>query len=152
MKELDIFPLTWEKEKTGIIVCMGKVAYSVLLKLFINGNERCHTNDAPPPSKTRSNYQVHTLVYVTVNVPHRCNSRGWPVELMRFDINLWAVMEQHVPYFYDTSDIVRSIRYYTPTGKAILFRSSYNVKLNRVFHTHKKKKNNVYQYILLCNC
>jgi len=29
----------------GSIACMGKAA-SVLLKLFINGNERCHTTDA----------------------------------------------------------------------------------------------------------
>jgi len=32
---------------SGIIVCMGKIAASVLLKLFINGNERCYTTDAP---------------------------------------------------------------------------------------------------------
>jgi len=25
----------------------GKIAASVLLKLFISGNERCHTTDAP---------------------------------------------------------------------------------------------------------
>jgi len=30
-------------KSTGIIGCMGKVAASVLLTLFINGNERCHT-------------------------------------------------------------------------------------------------------------
>jgi len=27
--------------------CMGKIASSVLLKLSVNGNERCHTTDVP---------------------------------------------------------------------------------------------------------
>ena len=31
----------------GIIACMGKIAAWVLLKLFINGNERCYTTGAP---------------------------------------------------------------------------------------------------------
>jgi len=29
------------------IACMGKIAVSVLLKLFISGNEKNHTTDAP---------------------------------------------------------------------------------------------------------
>jgi len=32
---------------SGSITCMGKIAALVLLKLFINDNERCHTTDAP---------------------------------------------------------------------------------------------------------
>ena len=28
------------------IACMKQIAASVLLKLFINGNESCHTNEA----------------------------------------------------------------------------------------------------------
>jgi len=35
------------KGKYQSIVCMGKIAASVLLKLFINGFKRWHTNDAP---------------------------------------------------------------------------------------------------------
>ena len=30
----------------GHIVCMVKIAASVVLKLFMNGNEKCHTTDA----------------------------------------------------------------------------------------------------------
>ena len=40
----------WEERKSLmsiIIACMGKIAGSVLLKLFINGYERWHTIDAP---------------------------------------------------------------------------------------------------------
>jgi len=33
-------------KSSGSIAGMGKIAASVLLKLFINVNERCHTNDA----------------------------------------------------------------------------------------------------------
>ena len=29
-----------------IIACLGKIAAPVKLKLFINGNEKCHTTDA----------------------------------------------------------------------------------------------------------
>jgi len=29
------------------IVCMGKIAASVLMKLFINENGKCHSTDAP---------------------------------------------------------------------------------------------------------
>jgi len=37
-----------KKEKiVGITACMGKIAASVLLELFITGTERCHTTDAP---------------------------------------------------------------------------------------------------------
>jgi len=40
--------LIWEKGKSsGSIVCMRKKWASVLLKLFINGNERSYTTDAP---------------------------------------------------------------------------------------------------------
>jgi len=38
----------WENGKSlEGIVCMGKIAASVLLNLFINDNKRCHTTDAP---------------------------------------------------------------------------------------------------------
>jgi len=33
--------------KHGSIVCMGKTAATGLLKLFVNGKERCHTTDDP---------------------------------------------------------------------------------------------------------
>ena len=32
---------------SGIKVCMGKIAASVVSKLLINGNETCHTTDSP---------------------------------------------------------------------------------------------------------
>ena len=40
--------LSEEKGKSlGRIVCIGKIAASILLKQFINSNDRCHTTDAP---------------------------------------------------------------------------------------------------------
>ena len=40
--------LMCEKGKpSGSIACMEKIAASVLLKLVISSNERCHTTDAP---------------------------------------------------------------------------------------------------------
>jgi len=38
----------------GSILCMGKIAASVLLKLFINGNAKCHSIDALLSHKRRS--------------------------------------------------------------------------------------------------
>jgi len=35
------------REMGNPTACMMKIASSVLLKLFINGNEICHTADAP---------------------------------------------------------------------------------------------------------
>jgi len=35
------------RERENPTACMRKIAASVLLKLFINGNEICHTADAP---------------------------------------------------------------------------------------------------------
>jgi len=38
-------PLHWWGKPLGSIVSMGKIAASVLLKLFINGYEKCHITD-----------------------------------------------------------------------------------------------------------
>jgi len=35
-----------KRKPPGSIACMEKIAASVLLKLFNNGNERCHTTGA----------------------------------------------------------------------------------------------------------
>jgi len=36
-----------KRESPQEAVCMGIIVASVSLKLFISGNERCHTTDAP---------------------------------------------------------------------------------------------------------
>jgi len=36
---------TEKGKSSGSIACKGKIAASVLLKLFINGSEKCHTTD-----------------------------------------------------------------------------------------------------------
>jgi len=36
------------------MACMGKIAASLLLKLFTSSNERCHTTDAPTPAYERN--------------------------------------------------------------------------------------------------
>jgi len=41
---------------------MGTIAASVLLKLFINGNERCHTTDAPGALAERFIHYKHYKV------------------------------------------------------------------------------------------
>ena len=42
----------------------GKIAASVLLKLFISSNERCHTTDAPLAHEQKSFFKCkqHTLL------------------------------------------------------------------------------------------
>ena len=35
-----------KRKSSKRIVCMGNIATPVLLKVFINENERCHTSDA----------------------------------------------------------------------------------------------------------
>jgi len=34
-------------ELSGSTACVNKIAASVLLKLFINGNDRCYTTNTP---------------------------------------------------------------------------------------------------------
>jgi len=60
------FNLRRKGKFSGSIVCMGKTAASVLLKLFINGNERCHTSDKGtitkwPTAATTQNKRQQTL-------------------------------------------------------------------------------------------
>jgi len=43
------------------MACIRKIAASVLLKLFINGNEKCHSID-PPPSALAKFYFQHTFL------------------------------------------------------------------------------------------
>jgi len=46
IKNAEIIEFIWVKGKSlGSTACMGKIAASVLLMLFINGNEIWHTTD-----------------------------------------------------------------------------------------------------------
>jgi len=51
------------------IACIRKIAASVLLKLFINGNERYHTNDGTLFSNENNIYNFHDSRGPERNIP-----------------------------------------------------------------------------------